>query len=41
MLNMRPTLRVTDRYGYHVGYYRSVDELAQVVDVASLTEVHP
>lgn len=41
VLNDRPVLRVTDRHGFHVGYYRSVEEAAQVLDVASLVEVHP
>jgi hypothetical protein len=41
VLNRRPMLRVIDRHGFHVGCYRTVEELAQVVDVASLVEVHP
>jgi hypothetical protein len=41
VLNGRPMLRSTDRYGYHVGHDRTVEELAQVVDVAFLVEVQP
>lgn len=41
VLNGQPRLRVTDRYGHHVGYYLTVEQLAQVVDVPSLVEVHP
>jgi hypothetical protein len=41
VLDGTPMLRVNDRYGYHVGYYRTVEELAQVVDVAPLVVVHP
>jgi hypothetical protein len=41
VLHGRPVLRVTDRHGYDVGYYRTGDELAQVVDVPSLVDGHP
>ena len=41
VLDGTPMPRVTDRYGYHVGYYRSVEELPPIADVASLVEVHP
>jgi hypothetical protein len=41
VLNGQPMLPVTDRYGHHVGYYLTAEQLAQVVDVPSLVEVHP
>jgi hypothetical protein len=41
VLNGHPMLRVTDRYGYHAGYYLTVEQQAQVLGVASLVEVQP
>ncbi|MDF5757749.1 hypothetical protein [Spongiactinospora sp. TRM90649] len=42
VLDACPLLRVDRRYGghrYHVGYFPTVEALAMIVDIATLTEI--